>query len=388
MLPVPIFHVNGDDPEAVVYTMDLALQFRQEFGRDVVVDIFCYRKYGHNEGDDPSFTHPLMYKIIEKKKSQAALYMERCLAEGIATKEWEEQLRREWRHTMRSALQSARAQARPSNGDPANTYRPDEPVPAVPIDRLRDIAGKITYQPHGFHIHPKLKRIVEEKAAKLGKDGTVDWAFAESLAFGSLVMEGIPVVLSGQDSARGTFSQRHLVWWDTETPLPSPYRPLSHLAPDQAPFMVHDSPLSEYSILGFEYGYSLGLPKALVMWEAQFGDFANGAQVIIDNYVAGGEAKWGTVSGVVMLVPHGYEGQGPEHSSAHVERYLALCARQQHAGGELHDSLAVLPRPAQAGNAKLSKAAYRLDSQESAAASPRGVETGRALNGGLSRRDR
>jgi 2-oxoglutarate dehydrogenase E1 component len=333
--------VNSDDPEGVISTMDLALRYRQAFGRDVVVDIFCYRKYGHNEGDDPSFTHPLMYKIIEKKKGQAVMYAERCRAEGVVTAEEDEKLRQECRATLRAALQASRAGShafeaaggsRPPREqaahapDSGNAYRWDETVQGPSEERLRSIAEKISSVPPGFHIHAKLKRIVEEKAARLSRDGTADWAFAEALAFGSLALEGIPVSLSGQDSARGTFSQRHSIWWDTETPLPSPYTPLAGLSADQAKFAAYDSPLSEYSILGFEYGFSLGMPKALTMWEAQFGDFSNGAQVIIDNYVAAGEAKWGSVSGIVLLLPHGYEGQGPEHSSAHLERFLLLCA--------------------------------------------------------------
>jgi 2-oxoglutarate dehydrogenase E1 component len=196
------------------------------------------------------------------------------------------------------------------------------------MDALRGIAQKITSQPEGFHVHPKLKRILDEKTARLAKDGTLDWAFAESLAFGSLLQEGVPIRLSGQDSARGTFSQRHLVWWDAEALLPQPYTPLVALTGEKVQFSVYDSPLSEYSVLGFEYGFTLGRPRALVMWEAQFGDFANGAQVIVDNYVAAGEAKWGTVSGLVLLLPHAFEGQGPEHSSAHLEMFLELCAKE------------------------------------------------------------
>ena len=330
MLPVPVFHVNGDDAEAVVYTMDLALRFRQTFGRDVVVDIFCYRKYGHNEGDDPSFTHPLMYRIIEKKKSQPSIYTERCRTEGVAAAEEVERIRQEFRASLKTALQAARAAGSdtPELSRQPNAWEWGEKVAPAPEDRLRLVADKLTAIPPGFHVHAKLKRIIDEKAARMAKDGTVDWALAESLAFGTLLLEGIPVRLSGQDSARGTFSQRHLVWWDTETLVPQPYTPLSGLAPDQGRFSVYDSPLSEYSILGFEYGHSLGQPRALVMWEAQFGDFSNGAQVIIDNYVAGGEAKWGTISGIVLLLPHGFEGQGPEHSSAHLERFLLLCARE------------------------------------------------------------
>jgi 2-oxoglutarate dehydrogenase E1 component len=327
MLPVPIFHVNGDDPEAVVYAADLALRFRQTFGRDAVVDIFGYRKFGHNEGDDPSFTHPLMYHIIEKKKSPPTLYAQKCREEGVISAEQEEQITQDFRQQLRDGLHAARtAHAAAPTKAPAAPDA-DEPVPLASETLLREIAAKITTVPDGFHIHPKLKRIIDEKVARLARDGTVDWAFAESLAFGSLLVDGVPIRLSGQDSSRGTFSQRHLVWWDTESRVPLPYTPLAHVPPTEIQFSVYDSPLSEYSILAFEYGFTLGRPRALVLWEAQFGDFSNGAQVIIDNYVAGGEAKWGTVSGIVLLLPHGFEGQGPEHSSGHLERFLLLCAR-------------------------------------------------------------
>jgi len=327
MLPIPIFHVNGDDPEAVVYAIDLALRFRQAFGRDVVVDIFCYRKYGHNEGDDPSFTHPLMYRIIEKKKSPPAMYAERCLSQSILSPDELDRFRREFRAELKQGLEAARA---PRPHDPharAAAGDPDEPIELAGEAQLREIAARITTVPQGFHVHPKLKRIMDEKTARLAKDGTVDWAFAESLAFGTLLVDGVPIRLSGQDSSRGTFSQRHLVWWDTESRLPLPHTPLAHVPPTEIQFSVYDSPLSEYSVLAFEYGFTLGRPRALVMWEAQFGDFSNGAQVIVDNYVAGGEAKWGTVSGIVLLLPHGFEGQGPEHSSGHLERFLLLCAK-------------------------------------------------------------
>lgn len=328
MLPVPVFHVNGDDPEAVVFAMDLALRFRQTFGRDAVVDVFCYRKYGHNEGDDPSFTHPLMYRIIEKKKSPPSLYAEKCRAAGILSTEQEIAMRQDFRAALKEALQKSRSArvARPEAREP-NAGSGEESVQGPGEERLRAIARTLTAAPDNFHMHPKLKRIIDEKASRLAKDGTVDWAFGESLAFGTLLLEGVPLRLSGQDSARGTFSQRHLIWWDAESLLPQPHTPLSHLAPDQAHFSVYDSPLSEYSVLGFEYGFALGRPRALVLWEAQFGDFSNGGQVIIDNYVAAGEAKWGTANGIVLLLPHGYEGQGPEHSSGHMERFLTLCAR-------------------------------------------------------------
>jgi 2-oxoglutarate dehydrogenase E1 component len=328
MLPIPVFHVNGDDPEAVVYCVDLALRFRSTFGRDVVVDIFCYRKYGHNEGDDPSFTHPLMYRIIEKKKSPPTIYAERCQQEGLTTPEQDDEIRKDFRVRLKEALQAARtAHAKEPAAPPRPTENVEENIPTPTEAELREIARKITVVPEGFHIHQKLKRIIDEKSSRLEKDGTVDWAFAESLAFGTLLTDGVPIRLSGQDSSRGTFSQRHLVWWDTDSRLPQPYTPLTHVPPTEIQFSVYDSPLSEYSILAFEYGFTLGRPRALVMWEAQFGDFSNGAQVITDNYVAGGEAKWGTVSGIVMLLPHGFEGQGPEHSSAHLERFLLLCAK-------------------------------------------------------------
>jgi 2-oxoglutarate dehydrogenase E1 component len=327
MLPIPVFHVNGDHPEAVVYAMDLALRFRQTFGRDVVVDIICYRKYGHNEGDDPSFTHPLMYRIIEKKKSVPVQYAERCRLGGLLTEEEEKRLRLEYRAILKDALQKARSGQVPSAPAPVNDGSPDEKIPAPSEQVLRQVVEKITSHPPGFHIHPKLKRILSEKVARLEKDGTLDWAFAESLAFGTLLLEGVPIRLSGQDSARGTFSQRHLVWWDAESLLPLPYTPLDNVSPEKIQFSVYDSPLSEYSVLGFEYGFTLGRPSALVMWEAQYGDFANGGGVIVDNYVAAGEAKWGTISGLVLLLPHGFEGQGPEHSSGHLETYLQLCAK-------------------------------------------------------------
>jgi 2-oxoglutarate dehydrogenase E1 component len=329
MLPVPIFHVNGEDPEAVVYTMDLATRFRQKFGRDAVVDIFCYRKYGHNEGDDPSFTHPLMYRIVEKKRSQATMYAETCRAAGVITAAEEDKLRADFRAELKAALAEARSGSI-AHSPSAGTSAPPPPARAVRApaeDTLRSVAARLSAVPEGFHIHPKLKRIVDEKNTRLSRDGMVDWALGESLAFGTLLLEKVPIRLSGQDSARGTFSQRHLVWWDTDTPVPQAYTPLDHLAPDQGSFTVCDSPLSEYSVLGFEYGYTLGRPRCLTMWEAQFGDFSNGGQVIVDNYVVSGEAKWGTRSGMVMLLPHGFEGQGPEHSSAHFERFLALCAR-------------------------------------------------------------
>jgi 2-oxoglutarate dehydrogenase E1 component len=315
--------------------MKLALEFRQTFSSDVVVDIFCYRRYGHNEGDEPSFTHPRMYDLIKDHPGVASIYGESCARTGVAGASEQESMRAAFRAKLKAALVTAR------NNPPEPALTPfqggdwrglrseysDDPVETrVEESKLRALAQKLCSVPEGFSIHPKLERIVKARGARLEAEGTVDWAFAESLAFGSLLVEGTPIRLSGQDSARGTFSHRHAVWWDVATPQPSPYIPLNALADGQATIGVYDSPLSEYSVLGFEYGYSLAQPRMLVIWEAQFGDFANGAQVIIDNFVAPGQAKWFRSSGLVMLLPHGFEGQGPEHSSAHLERYLQLAA--------------------------------------------------------------
>ncbi len=336
MLPVPIFHVNGDDPEAVVYVTQLALDFRQEFGQDVVIDIFCFRRHGHNEGDEPAFTHPKMYRLIEKHPGVATLYARVCAQQGAAAGEAEAAgIREAYRAELKAALRKAR------ENPPQPTIQPfqrrdwqtlrqewsDEPVETgVAEETLRRIARAIVTVPAGFHIHPKLRRILEGKLQTLEKQGTLDWGVAEALAFGSLLLEGTPVRLSGQDSVRGTFAQRHLAWWDTESAEPRPYIPLDHLDPNQARIHAYDSPLSEYAVLGFEYGYTLDRPLELTAWEAQFGDFSNGAQVIIDNFIAAAQAKWHRSSGLVLLLPHGYEGQGPEHSSAHLERFLQLSA--------------------------------------------------------------
>jgi len=338
MTSVPVFHVNGDDPEAVVHVLALALDFRQKMSQDVVVDIFCYRRHGHNEGDEPSFTNPRMYALIREHPGVAALYGQALAGEGIMSAEEQEALRAEYAGELRAALKAARTSGRPP-APPAS--RPAAPRPvstAVDLRELRRIFDILTTAPAGFRIHPKLKRILEEKRQRLEREGAVDWAMAEALAFGTLLAEGTPVRLSGQDCGRGTFSHRHAIWWDTqgraglhdEVPLtpehPEGYVPLNHLGGSQALFEIYDSPLSEYSVLAFEYGYSLSRPDALVVWEAQFGDFANGAQVIIDNFIASAEAKWAKTSNLVLLLPHGYEGQGPEHSNAHLERFLQLAA--------------------------------------------------------------
>ena len=329
MLQVPIFHVNGDDPEAIVYIMQLALRFRREFKEDCIVDIFCYRRHGHNEEDEPSYTHPRMYRVINGHASVATLYGGECDRRGAMSALDQEEWRKNYRATLKASLEKAR------EADGAGAWAPtaqpaadiDGPRTAITEDSLRMIAASLTAVPAGFNIHPKLLQIVNNKARALREKNTVDWAFAEALAFGGLVLEGFPVRLSGEDSGRGTFSQRHLVWWDAESPSPRPFTPLNALGRGQAAFSVFDSPLSEYAVLGFEYGYSVVAETALTIWEAQFGDFSNGAQVIIDNYIACAEKKWGQKSGLTLLLPHANEGQGPDHSSGHLERFLQLCAR-------------------------------------------------------------
>jgi 2-oxoglutarate dehydrogenase E1 component len=333
-LRVPIFHINGDDPEALVYAADLALQFRQEFGSDCILDVFCYRRHGHNEADEPSFTHPRMYRLIGAHPSVATLYGQRCAEKDVASPDEQAAIAEKYRKTLKEALQQSRS-APVSEIDTTQgpgwagidgQYSRAPAETGVAEATLRRIARHVTTVPEGFSIHRTLKRILDRKWKAFEEQAVVDWAFAESLALGSLLLEGLPVRLSGEDCVRGTFSQRHLTWWDTSSERPRPHTPLQTLAAEQAEFAAFDSPLSEYSVLGFEYGYSLINPHRLVMWEAQFGDFANGAQVTIDNYIASAESKWGRLSGLVLLLPHGSEGQGPDHSSAHLERFLQLAA--------------------------------------------------------------
>ena len=336
MLPVPIFHVNGDDPEAIVYLIDLALRFRQTFGLDCIIDIFCYRRHGHNEGDEPSFTHPYMYRIIREHQSVTSLYGEMCTRQEIMSRQEQDQIRRDYHRLLKSSLDKSRSDPVPTVDDSQGKawgaieqgYSWEPVKTAVDDETLQRIAAHITAVPEGFTIHPKLGQIIETKARLFAEKKQVDWSFAESLAFGSLLLEGVAVRLSGQDCERGTFSQRHLTWWDNASATPNAYTPLSTLGASQARFMAFDSPLSEYSVLGFEYGYSLVNPRKLVLWEAQFGDFSNGAQVIFDNFISCGESKWRRSSGLVMLLPHGNEGQGPDHSNAHLERFLHMCAEE------------------------------------------------------------
>jgi 2-oxoglutarate dehydrogenase E1 component len=333
MVEAPIFHVNGDDPEAVVFAAKIATEFRQKFGADVVIDMFCYRRFGHNEGDEPSFTQPKMYRTIKGHKTTREIYAARLVGEGAITPDWADEEKAKFRAFLDSEFDAGKS-FRPNKADwldgqwsgfvpPMDDDRRGDT--AVDLETLRKIGEKITSYPDGFTVHKTLARILDEKRAAIRAGEGIDWATAEALAFGALTLDGFGVRLSGQDSRRGTFSQRHSVFIDQETE--KTYTPLTHLKGAKATFEVHDSNLSEFAVLGFEYGYSLANPKFLVLWEAQFGDFANGAQVMIDQFICSGERKWLRMSGLVLLLPHGYEGQGPEHSSARLERFLQLCAQ-------------------------------------------------------------
>jgi 2-oxoglutarate dehydrogenase E1 component len=332
-IQAPIFHVNGDDPEAAVHVAQLAIEYRQRFKSDAVIDLVCYRKYGHNEGDEPSFTQPVEYRKIKAKESVTAVYTKRLVAEGAIKEDEAQAIDAEFRHKLDVALKQVKGgPPRPKQmtgfagrWQGITNFYSHAPVDTRIGEATADrIADALTNVPDGFHWHPTVKRLAEKRRNDIRERKPLDWGTGEMLAFGSLVLDGHLVRLSGQDSRRGTFSHRHSYYYDYETG--QPYCPLAHLDPDQAPFDVYDSPLSEAAILGFEYGFSLDEPSALVMWEAQFGDFANGAQVVIDQFLASGESKWNRASGLTLLLPHGYEGQGPEHSSARLERFLQACA--------------------------------------------------------------
>ncbi len=323
----PIFHVNGDDPEACVRVARLAWEYRQSFHKDVVIDMVCYRRHGHNEGDDPSYTQPLMYKAIADRRSVRKLYVESLVKRGDITVDEAEQALADFQNKLQVALDTTRAKELVTVKAP----RPPKPLGVLPhiptgVDRavIDRIFHHLTAYPEGFTPHPKLAKQFEGRRHQYETDNDIDWATAEALAIGSLVLEGYPVRLAGEDSRRGTFSQRHASLVDFETG--EPWVPLNELEGTQARFWVYDSLLSEYAALGYEYGYSHANPDALVMWEAQFGDFINGAQIIIDQYIVAAEDKWGQRNGVVLLLPHGFEGQGPEHSSARIERFLTLAA--------------------------------------------------------------
>jgi 2-oxoglutarate dehydrogenase E1 component len=325
----PIFHVNGDSPQAAIRVVQVAFDYRQQFKKDVVIDMICYRRHGHNEGDDPSYTQPILYRKIRQHPSVAKQYADRLVREGLLSAEEVEAMRRAVSGRLGEAYDAVQKKAERFELQDLSLVTGEDyagfcPRTAVNPQVLERVIRGSTHFPESFHLHPKLRGFVEKRRDVVEKGGTVDWAFGEALAFGTLALEGTPVRLSGQDSGRGTFSQRHLAFYDSETG--KRYVPLQHIAPGQGRFDVVDSSLSEYAVLGFEFGYSVADPLTLVIWEAQFGDFANGAQIMIDQFISCCEQKWGQPTGLVMLLPHGFEGQGPEHSSARIERYLVLCA--------------------------------------------------------------
>jgi 2-oxoglutarate dehydrogenase E1 component len=334
MIEAPIFHVNGDDPEAVVFAAKVATEFRQKFQKPVVIDMFCYRRHGHNEGDEPSFTQPLMYKAIAAHPTTLEIYSDKLVSEGVVTPGEVEMMKADWRNRLDAELDAAQSY-RANKADwldgrwsgfrrAEDADDPRRGKTGVDLGMLKDIGVKITTLPPDFHLHRTLNRFLDNRRKAIETGANIDWATAEALAFCSLLLEGHRVRLSGQDSERGTFSQRHSVLIDQEDE--HRYTPFNHLGEKQARFEVINSMLSEEAVLGFEYGYSLAEPNALTMWEAQFGDFANGAQVLFDQFISSGERKWLRMSGLVCLLPHGYEGQGPEHSSARLERFLQMCA--------------------------------------------------------------
>ncbi|MFB7928514.1 MULTISPECIES: multifunctional oxoglutarate decarboxylase/oxoglutarate dehydrogenase thiamine pyrophosphate-binding subunit/dihydrolipoyllysine-residue succinyltransferase subunit [Streptomyces] len=327
MIEAPIFHVNGDDPEAVVRVARLAFEFRQAFNKDVVIDLICYRRRGHNESDNPAFTQPLMYDLIDKKRSVRKLYTESLIGRGDITLEEAEQALQDYQGQLEKVFTEVReATSQPAAAEPSDPQA-EFPVAvntAVTSEVVKRIAESQVNIPDHITVHPRLLPQLQRRAAMV-EDGTIDWGMGETLAIGSLLLEGVPVRLAGQDSQRGTFGQRHAVIIDRSTG--EEYTPLQYLSEDQARLNVYNSLLSEYAAMGFEYGYSLARPEALVMWEAQFGDFVNGAQTVVDEFISSAEQKWAQTSGVVLLLPHGYEGQGPDHSSARPERFLQMCAQ-------------------------------------------------------------
>lgn len=333
IVQAPIFHVNGDDPEAVVKVMKLAAEYRVTFGSDVVIDLVCYRRFGHSEADEPAFTQPLMYQAIKNHPFISKVYIEKLIKKGVLTTKDVAALERTIEHELQENFESSSSHEASKadwlsgkwEGFEPKSHNRNPEITGVQKETIASIGTALSKVPKDFHLHPKLQRFLEARE-EMGKGNLpIDWSFAEALAFGTLLLEGHIVRLSGQDSGRGTFSQRHAVLYDQENE--EKYISLNHLSSKQALFEVWDSPLAEASVLGFEVGYSLAEPRSLVIWEAQFGDFSNGAQVIIDQFISSGEFKWLRMSGITMFLPHGYEGQGPEHSSARLERYLQLCAQ-------------------------------------------------------------
>jgi 2-oxoglutarate dehydrogenase E1 component len=335
MVEAPIFHVNGDDPEAVSLVTEIALDFRMEFHKDVVIDLVCFRKLGHNEQDEPMVTQPLMYKLIAQHPGTRKVYAEKLAAQGVIKPADVDEMIKTYRdaldagfHTNKTILSNYKPPFQVNWAPFKNIPWTYKAVTGLPMDALKQLATKLTTVPQYFKLHPRVEKIVADRRAMAAGTLPLDWGMAENLAYASLLKDGYAVRLSGQDSGRGTFFHRHAVWhdqnrerWDAGT-----YIPLQHISDNQPDFVVIDSVLSEEAVLGFEYGYATAEPNELVIWEAQFGDFANGAQVVVDQFIAAGEVKWGRICGLALMLPHGYEGQGPEHSSARIERYLQLCA--------------------------------------------------------------
>ena len=333
MVEAPIFHVNGDDPEAVVHAAKVATEFRQKFHKDVVIDIFCYRRFGHNEGDEPMFTNPIMYKRIKSHKTTLALYTERLVKDGLIPEGEIEDMKAAFQAHLNDEFETGK-NYKPNKADWLDgrwshlDRNKDDYVrgnTAIPPETMEQIGASLSRVPEGFPLHKTVGRLLDSRAKMFETGKGFDWATGEALAFGSLLTEGYPVRLAGQDSTRGTFSQRHSGIINQETE--ERYYPLNNIREGQAQYEVIDSMLSEYAVLGFEYGYSLAEPNALTLWEAQFGDFANGAQIMFDQFISSGESKWLRMSGLVCLLPHGFEGQGPEHSSARLERFLQMCGQ-------------------------------------------------------------
>ena len=328
-IEAPIFHVNGNDPLAVAMVAELALAYRQKFGEDVVIDVNCYRKHGHNEADDPAFTQPLLYKKIKSMPSISSILSDQLVENGELKKEESKEIHQRLRRQLDASLEKVRTVKKSSTFEGSMAIRqiPYDFSPvdtSVPLPELKKVMQALSSWPEEFNLNPKIERQVKQKAESFKSKQGIDWGLAEQLAFGSLMLEGTPVRLSGQDSERGTFSHRHAVWYDSKDR--TRYVPLLNMEDRQGQFCVYNSLLSEAAVLAFDYGYSLDYPSMLAIWEAQFGDFANGAQVIIDQFIMSAEDKWGAVSDLVLLLPHGFEGQGPEHSSARLERFLQGCA--------------------------------------------------------------
>ena len=383
LVEAPIFHVNGDDPEAVVFCAKVATEYRQKFHKPVVIDMFCYRRFGHNEGDEPSFTQPIMYRLIRSHPTTLQIYAKKLVAEGIVTQGEVDKMRADWRQRLDAEFEAGQSYSAnkadwldgrwagvKAAQDVADDARRGET--GVKLDRLRQIGERITAAPEGFNVHKTILRFLESRRAAIESGEGIDWSTGEALAFASLLDDGFPVRLSGQDSERGTFSQRHSVLIDQQTE--ARYIPLNHIRDGQARYEVINSMLSEEAVLGFEYGYSLAEPNALVLWEAQFGDFANGAQVVFDQFISAGERKWLRMSGLVCMLPHGYEGAGAGTFLRPPRALPAALRRGQHAGRRLHDAGQFLPRAAAAAQARVPQAADRDDPEVDAAQQARRLQ--------------